>query len=202
MRKIFNKLVLWFMQTDFYGWLLMKIIPFIRFTTYYTSFKGWQYHRGYLKLKKGDFILTVDRKKLTSVLIPGYYSHAGQCISKDGDWEISEMTHTNYTKSCFFDMCKESDEVAIFRCTDYDDEYIEKVIEKCKSFHDALYDNEFSLGIKSLYCSELVYSSDFERRLQVSLDDLAGLGRPYISPNGLAKGKNVIMVWSSKDEVR
>jgi len=56
------------------------------------------------------------------------------------------------------------------------------------------------MGVKALYCSELVYQSDFERRLDVNLEDLAGLGRKYISPDGLYKAKNVRVVWDS-DEV-
>lgn len=190
------------MQTDFYGWLLLKVVPFVRFTTYYTKFKGWQYHRGYLKLKAGDIILTVDKKKLTSILIPGHFSHAALCISKDGEWEVSEMTHKHYTKSCFFDLCKESDEVAIYRCYDWDEEYILKVVEACKSLSDASYDTQFKLGVKALYCSELVYESDVEKRLRVNLEDLVGLGRPYLSPMGLAKAANVVKVWSSKDEIK
>jgi hypothetical protein len=92
-------------------------------------------------------------------------------------------------------MCKESDKLAIIRCKDWDPEYILKVIEKCKTFEGCLYDNEFEFGVKALYCSELVYQSDFEKRLQVNLEDLAGIGRPYISPYGLFIAKNIEIIW-------
>ena len=44
--------------------------------------------------------------------------------------------------------------------------------------------------------------SDFEKRLDISLEDLAGLGTPYISPTGLLRAKNCDVVWDSDAEVR
>ena len=151
-------------------------------------------------LQTGDIILTRDDKKLTSMLIPGAFSHAALCIDKGAEWEISEMTHTDYTKSTFFDICKESDRVVILRCWDFDYTYISGVVEACKNFQNAVYDIDFNLGIRALYCSELVYQSDYEHRLQVNLDDVESLGRQYISPMGLYKAKNCKVIWDSKNE--
>lgn len=188
------------MSTKLYAWLLKHVIPYIRFTTYYTDFPGHRFYSGYAILRPGDIILTQDRKKLTGKLIPGEFAHAALCVSKNKRWEVSEMTHDDYRKSTFFDICKESDRVVIIRCTDWDKEYTKKVVARCKSFEGSKYDAQFSLGVKALYCSELVWEADFERRLAVSLDDLAGIGRPYISPDGLYKGLNTHRVWDSDDE--
>ena len=201
-----KRFLLWLMQTRLYTYLLLHVIPYVRFTTYYTSLRGWKYLRGYRLLKPGDIILTLDRKKLTTLLIPGEFSHAALCVGKDCDFEVAEMTHTNYTMSTFFDICKESDRVAVIRCRDWDPAYTQKVIEKCKSFKDAKYDVGFYLDIRALYCSELVFQSDFQYRLQCNLTDLEGLGRPYISPTGLwnayAKGRNADLVWDSDKELK
>jgi len=197
LKKLKNKILIWFMNTKFYDYVLLHIIPYIRFSMYYTTLRGWKYHQGYKLLKEGDYILTQDKKKLTTLVIGGEFAHAALCVSKDGIFEIAEMTHTNYTKSCFFDLCKEADKVTIVRCNDWDAAYIKKVIEKCLSFEDALYDNKFQFGIKSLYCSELVYQSDFEKRLKVSLDDISSIGRKYISPYGLYKAENVEIIWEA-----
>lgn len=201
MKKIYRKFALWLTQLRPYRWLLINVIPYIRFTTYYTSLRGWKYLRGYKLLNPGDIILAVDKKKLTSVLIPGKYAHAALCVDKGVEWEISEMTHLNYTKSTFFDVCRESTTVTIFRCLLWDQKYIKEVIEKCKSFVDAKYDTEFKLGVRQLYCSELIYQSDFERRLGASLEDVVGLGIPYISPDGLSKADHIYKVWDSDLEV-
>jgi len=195
-----KQLIFWLMQRKLYRWLLKDVIPYIRFTTYYPKFPGWKFHRGYALLEPGDIIVTDDSKKLTSVLIPGNWAHAALCVDIESEWEISEMTHEDYRKSTFFDICKESDRVAILRCTDWDPEYVSRIINKCKSFEGTKYDGSFTLGVVALYCSELVYESDVEKRLQISLDDLAGLGVPYISPDGLYNAKNVKLVWISSQE--
>lgn len=185
------------MQSKPYRWLLKSVIPYIRFTTYYASFPGSKFHEGYDLLEPGDIILTTDDKKLTTVLIGGEMTHAALCVSKDKVWEVSEMTHSDYTKSTFFDVCKQSTRVIILRCRDWDDEYTKMVIARCRGFEGALYDADFDLGVIALYCSELVYQSDFDHKLDVSLEDLAGLGREYISPTGLLKAKNCDIVWDS-----
>lgn len=198
--KIFRRFLIWLTKSEFWYTLLMKVIPYLRFTTYYTNFRGWKYHRGYQLLQPGDFVCSLDDKKLTTFLIPGEFAHASFCVSKDGEFEMAEMTHHDFTRSTFFDICAESTRVCIFRSTDYDPEYIEKMVEKCKSFKDTEYDVEFKLGVDLLACSELVYFTDFEKRLQVNLEDIHLLGRDYISPDGLTKGKTVIKVWDSDNE--
>jgi hypothetical protein len=197
---MFRKILLFFMQTSFYSWLVMSVIPYIRLTTYYTSLRGWKFHRGYQLLKPGHIILTIDRKKLTTFLVPGEFTHASFCVAKGLEFEVAEMTHNNFTKSHFFDICKESDRVVILRCSKFDEDYTKKVIERCLSFQGVSYDTGFELGVKSLYCSELVYQSDYERRIEADLSDIAGLGRPYISPDGIFNSKNVELVWDSDQE--
>jgi len=186
------------MESKAYSWIMDKI-PFIRFCLYYTSTHGQEYKRGYSILRAGDIILTRDNWKLTTFLIPGEFPHAALCVSKGGDFEVAEMTRVGFRKSEFYDICHESDRVVIIRCKDWDKDYIEKVVEKCLSFDGANYDIKFELGVKALYCSELVVASDPEKRLIVSYGDLIGLGRPYISPMGIYAAKNIEVVWDSKE---
>lgn len=198
-----KRITLRVMETRPYEWLLKHVIPYVRFTTYYTSLRGVKYHEGYKQLQTGDIILTVDKRKLTSLLIPGDFAHAALCVAKRSGrgksfYEIAEMTHTDYTRSFFFDLCKEADRVVILRCDDWDHQYVKEVVKMCRTFENATYDSQFSLGIKSLYCSELIYQADFERRLDVSLEDLAGLGRDYISPDGLYMANNATIIWDSE----
>jgi uncharacterized protein YycO len=197
MNKLYRRVVGYIMQTKMYRYLLKHVIPYIRFTTYYTNLRGKKYHALYQQLIPGDIILTIDKKKLTTLLIPGEFSHAAMCVSLDAEWEVSEMTHSDYTKSCFFDICKESDRVVIMRCKKITEEQLTKAIEKCKSLEDATYDSEFSLGIKELYCSELIYVSYENNLIEANLEDFVGLGRDYISPVGLYHAKNLKIVIDS-----
>jgi hypothetical protein len=197
MNKLYRRIVGYIMQTKIYRYLLKHVIPYIRFTTYYTNLRGKTYHALYQQLLPGDVILTIDKKKLTTLLIPGEFSHAAMCVSLDAEWEVSEMTHSDYTKSCFFDICKESDRVVIMRCKKITEEQLTKAIEKCKSLQEATYDAEFSLGIKELYCSELIYVSYENNLIGANLEDFVGLGRDYISPVGLYHAENLKVIVDS-----
>ena len=199
-----RKILLSLMNWSIYTWVLRRVIPYIRFSFYYTTMRGWKYKRGYELLKPGHILLTKDNSKLSTFLIPGSLPHAALCVGKieDGDdYEIGEMIAKGYTKSFFFDCCHEADRIVILDCVDWDDEYKQKVIEKCKTFEGLPYDLQFDFGVAALYCSELVYQADFERRLDVNKADLMGLNvREYITPQGLFNAKNVVVVWDSDQE--
>lgn len=197
--KIKRFLILKLMQTRFYKYFLKHIIPYIRFSMYYPSFSGRYYKTISELIKPGDIILTVDKRKLTTLLIPGEFSHAALYLGSKVMFEVAEMTHTDFTKSFLFDVCKQADRVAIMRCLKifYDSEYTNAMKLKCLTFENAKYDSEFSLGVESLYCSELIYQSDFEKRIEYDLSDLAGIGQPYISPDGLLLAHNCYCVYDS-----
>jgi len=201
-KKIWSRFVLWTMESWLYRWILRKIIPYVRFNFYYTSMRGQRYLKGYSVLRPGDIILSRDNWKLSSFLIPGDLVHAALCVGKfdaGASFEVAEMVGVGYRRSEFYDICHESDRVVILRCKDWDAEYIPRVIDTCLSFDGTDYDINFELGIKTLYCSELIVASDPEKRLQVSYSDLIGIGRPYISPMGLYAANNVEVVWDSQE---
>lgn len=199
MSKIYKRFIIWIMRTNFYFFFLKNIIPFIRFSTYYTKLKGKQYHKLYSQLEVGDIIVTVDKKKLTSLLIPGEFSHAAMCVSKDGLWETSEMTHSDYTKTCFFDICKESDRVVILGVKNASEEEKINAANKCKSFEGAKYDASFSLGIEALYCSELCLVSWGNEKIRADLSDFANIGQPYVSPTDLYEAEGLYIKVDSKN---
>ena len=160
------------MDTKFYEWALVKVIPFIRFRMYYADIRGNFYHNGYNLMREGDFVGTIDYRKLTGVLIPkvtgGVLSHAAYCFAKrdpyepnkqyakimptlghGGGLEIAEMTHLDFTFSDFFDLCKESDRVIIFRCVDYDEAFIQRMNKEVLSCRRSKYDTKFEFEKKN-----------------------------------------------------
>ncbi len=190
------------MQSWPYIWLARNVIPYIRFNIYYTYMRGSKYKEGYKLLKAGHILLSRDHMKLTSWIIGGVWCHAALCVGKGDEqpYEVAEMTHSDYTKSEFYDLCREADRVMILECTDWDEDYIKNVVvPACMSWEDVDYDLQFEFGIKSLYCSELIYQADVEKRLKVSLEDHAMLGHKYVSPTGIYKAENVRVVWDSRD---
>jgi hypothetical protein len=153
-------------------------------------------------LQAGDIILSADKWKLTGLLIPGKVDHAALFIGHGTDQypEIYEMTHKGFTKSHFFDTCKESDRVIILRCTDFEPWYVHEMISYIENYSHVGYDQMFELGVEALYCSELIYVADFEKRGKYNLEDLVGLGRPYISPQGLLEVENFKVIYDSDKE--
>lgn len=219
-KRLLLKFLVWLTGTKFYYFLLVKIIPYIRLTTYYTKFRGDAYHAGYKLLKPGMFLLSVDDQKLTtkleSLITKGCMSHAAACVAirpdrssaDKGIFEIREMTHTDYTYSDFFDVAKESSRVLIMDCISWDADYKKVWCQMVEAFNYAKYDIEFKFGVELLYCSELIYMADRAAHkalfgvegnlLQCDTSDFAGLGREYISPDGLLYSKNVKCVWDSE----
>lgn len=192
-----------FMECGLYTWGMRWVVPRIRFTWRHAKLPGWKYWRGRSVLRSGDIILTYSRWQLTSMCIPGKLTHAALCVGDDVGKDVAEMVCTGYRVVDFWDVCRAS-RVVILRCKDWakDPEYTQEVIKQCKSFEGTPYDPRFGFGLKSLYCSELLWHSDFEKRVYVDTSDLMGLGRPHVSPQDYYEAKNVEIVWDSADEHR
>lgn len=240
--KVKNYILGLFMRTKIYNWLVKDIIPYIRWTTYYAlpsnkNFAKWGalVNLGYSKLRVGDVILTVDDKKLTTKFITAATatnekldfipSHAAVCVSKDGKFEVAEMTHSNFTKSTFSDVCYESTRVVIIRMKPWNKKYIDSMMELVPHLENIEYDRMFKMGLEALSCSELPYAMDsitnyrltnklgLEESLKVveSMDKLpqtkASLDlepvvgdQEYISPLGWFLSKDAEIVWDSEYE--
>ncbi len=223
-----GKLLLWMTETRLWHWIVMHVLPYIRFSMYYTRFSGDRFVEAYKILTPGQFILTLDESKGTAFLVPGFMTHAtyvvGNCqYDPKAKYEVAEMTHHNFTKSHLFTVCKESSRILICDCLDWDNDHKQRMLAAVPSMEGAQYDVTFTLGVSTLYCSELVFQLDRIARfwmfdgkaqgeflaknparpgaLDVNLDDVKGLGTKYISPDGLLFGKNVRVVWDSDGEL-
>jgi len=191
-----------------YKYFVKNILPYMRFTNKYARLDGLEFKELYRLLEVGDILFSIDRRKGSAAIIGGDWSHAALCVQKDETGiEVVEMVGTGYREVTFFDFCKEADEVAIKRCIDWDKEYIARVVQEARSHKNAPYDVEFlfknyagnkSGSIEALYCSEHVFISDVDRRLDVDLTDLLGVGHLYLSPTGLYNAKNCVLVKRSK----
>lgn len=176
-----------------YRFFLKYIIPNLTFFTA-TGPNYFFKQRIRDKMKPGDVLLSKSSGHLTNVLIGGTYSHAALVISTD---KIAEMTANGFDIVDVDKFCKQSTRICLLRLNPEDEAYGQLMAKKAMEFSSAEYDLDFTLGIESLYCSELCYQSDFEHRFRCDLTDLAGIGRPYISPVGLyqAKGLSIVDEW-------
>lgn len=202
MKTTSRQLILRMTKTKPWKFIILNIIPYIRFSFYYTSLKGWKYQRGYNLLEPGHFILSDDRWKFTSILIPGMWTHASFCVDKYSEFEIAEMTHENFTHSTFYDICQQATRVQICDCYDWYKKYKEEMIKKCYSYENTPYDVSAERGDSALYCSELIGSLDYKNLLQADYSDALGLGMPYLSPTDLSIAKRKKLIWDSAYERR
>ena len=217
-KYVIAPILMWLYSQKWYYDLIMKWMPRLRLSTTFpvpenTNFIHWGAlaQKGFKKLQPGDIILTHDKDKILTKIIGKATAnenedfipaHAALCVSNNPDdpFQIAEMTQHNFTKSTWTDLCYESTRVMIIRCKDFSKDYIQKaLIPKCKSFRNVKYDIKFNQGAEELICSELVYFSDVNHKLDVDLTPLIG-HKPYISPMGLLKAKNIEIIWDSNKE--
>jgi len=208
LKKLLAKFVYWMMGQNWYRWFLLKVVPKLRINLGYTMIEGLSYKLGYSRLRPGDILLSVDYHKALTPLIGGDFAHAAFCVSKDEyGMEIVEMVGDGFKEICFYDFCKEADRVAIIRCERYDPDYVKKMIRNAYAYKTSPYDVHFEfeqetgvkMNTKPLYCAELVYLADEENRIGASLEDMMGIGHPYISPTGLLKASHASLIWDSGD---
>ena len=193
------RIATWFMGLATYHWLARVILPRVRWRIHEPRLKLEVYGKGQKYLRAGDIIVSRKTGYLGSALTPGYWKHAALIVEDSSAPYIAEMTAKGFGLVRFDEVCH-ADRVAVIRCDDWNDDYCKKVVRRCLSFEGLTYDTMFTLGVASLYCSELVYEADFEHRLLVDLSDLHGLGKQYISPQNIAEAANVFVVWDSADE--
>jgi hypothetical protein len=208
--RLKRKLAYAIVGSHFWSNILEKYIPYIRFTTYYPRFPRFKFQIFYSEVQVGDILLTVDYRKLTSILIPGDWSHAAIVVGKGkGLIEVVEMTHKGFYETDLHKVCSESERVRIKRVVDPRwgvDKFITNVWKHKGSKYNYAFLAKEKLDPRNKngdkihptnYCSQLVTQADEDNILDVNWDDLMGLGVPYISPDGLDKGKNLITVYDT-----
>ena len=62
LKSIYRKFILFIMQSWLYEKLVINVVPFVRFTTYYTSFKGTSFYKAQKHLRAGDILLSTDKE--------------------------------------------------------------------------------------------------------------------------------------------
>lgn len=187
------------MRTDLWEWLLRNIVRKIRFTWAYTSMTGRVYRKVARLVQPGDLLVTIDRARASSKGTPGEWAHGAIYIGPNG--EVAEMTGDGFQIVDLSMVCFHSDDIAVWRCRDWDDEYIHDVIlPTCFELKGTEYDPAFSLepedGKQPLYCFELWWAVDKEKRLKLKHDTI--LGEPAITGESLTEAENAFCVFNSQ----
>ena len=203
------------METKFFNFFLKEVLPRLRFSNTYSEMEGEDFKWIYELAQPGDILLSVDYKNLSTSLIGGDFAHAAVVIEKGlGRTEISEMVSEGYRESHIANFCYHADRVALIRIVDpkYTPQYIEKLIANVRSFEGDGYNRQFmphdnpdeywknKKGDKVYqfhYCSQMFTDADEDHVGDFNWGDLMGLGIPYISPDGLYRGKNIEIIFDT-----
>lgn len=198
MKKFFislrAKFLIWLMSTKLYRFFLRYILPNIKFL--HAPGPNWDAKQKLRELMQpGDIMISKDTYALTNLIIGGKFSHGSVVTGKD---TIAQMTANDFDVVDVNEFSEGCTRIALLRIKDLDGGYGEKVSLFAMTLSDRRYDVRFTLGVEALYCSELCYQSDYEHRMEADLTDLVGMGRPYISPDGLydAHGLEIIYEWN------
>ena len=68
LKSLYRKLVNWVMSTRFYKYLLKHVIPYIRFTTYYTSLRGKKVSRIIQRVAAGRCVAYDRSQKVDNII--------------------------------------------------------------------------------------------------------------------------------------
>ncbi len=188
-------------KTRTYAFLMYYVVPRWRLSICHTSMTDEKYKAGNALLQKDDTILTRDRWALSTWLVPGYWTHALRCVGEiDGEMMCVEMTRKGRGKVTFAKAAFHSSSFEIIRCPGFDSDYSDDMAAICEGFKDAEYDTMFLLGPHKIYCSEYLYLCDTENRMGVELSRAWGTREWVVSPDNLAAGSNVEVVYNSDEE--
>lgn len=194
MQSLRARFLIWLMGTWLYRFMLRYVVPEI--TVFHAPGPAWDIRDKIRKeMRPGDMLLSKSRFKFTNLIIGGNFSHGAVVLEPD---RIAEMSAKDFDVVDVDHFCKDTTRIALLRFKDHDHVYGQKVAEFALTLSNRLYDVRFTLGLKALYCSELCYQADYEQRMRADLSDLVGMGRPYISPDGIfaAPGLEVVYEWN------
>lgn len=161
-------------------------MPVVRFTVTPPKMNSWQFKEFMAVIRPGDVVFSVDRSKLATVMIGGFWAHVAVV---DKDLEIVEAHYPKVRRVHAAEFCFTSDIVGILRPRSV--ELRNHIAQECGKFVGMPYDTLFVDGRESLYCSELVWTLDQTNRLGFDTTDEIGLGIGYVAPDDIWQAKNI-----------
>lgn len=158
----------------------MSFMPKVRFSTAYGGVSDKRYYEVNSQIKPGNAILAVDKAKLSSLFIPGKFSHAA---IYSGHGSFYEMVGSGWKETSFFEFMKEYDEVMVIGTN--------LNLDLAWSLRHSKYDLEFEHNDKEFYCSEMVAYCDNRRELGQLQD------KPIIYPDDILRAAIVhkLEIW-------
>lgn len=151
-------------------------------------------------LQEGDIILTRTNGWLSTLIIPGYFSHLAIYIG--GGYIIDATTNPGVSIRYLADLCLKADSVAIMRCKDLTELQIQVGLSFIYRQQGKPYDFEMELKDDSArFCSELGMLYVNKAKGFEYIEARETLGIPTFTPNDcyLAR-KKFELIWEKTDK--
>lgn len=201
------------MLARFHGFILNLLKPFLEWASgkhlpfTHKLVTGLDYYKALPVLKPGSIFLTKIKGDLTSVIIPGYWSHAAiyapQEIGNINEFVI-EAEGPGVIRTDLVSFLTSKDAVMIlepFLPDDVKSRASEIATEQLGLPYDYAFEFHIS-GQKSFYCSELVWWSYAKACIYAGLkspfEPVMELGVPTISPDNIAASLNFHVTFDSR----
>lgn len=183
-----------------------RILPKIRFTTWYAELPEGTFGQFCRYARPGDIVFSCDTNKLAGWLIPGQWDHVGIVVDTLDGLMVVEAVQPRVRESDFFTFCAHSNKVAIARPVLQPSDST-RFQQTARGFVGVHYDALFVQGREALYCSEVVLESypylsstgKPSNILGVDMRDDAGLGTSYATPDDIWHARGVRQIWTSGD---
>jgi len=139
-------------------------------------------------LANGDFLFTRRDYFLKNLVVPGRYHHVGF-------WDkerqvVIEMQNEGYEETQLEDFLARYTEVVVSKCEKFDVSYRTKFVGNLRSYSSKEYDSNFSYNTKNMYCSEMGFQADQDRRMEYIPEKI--LWKTVIVPYGMFKSKHMV----------
>lgn len=196
----------WILSFKPVQFFIERILPKIRFTTWYAELPEGTFGQFCRYARPGDIVFSCDTNKLAGMLIPGEWDHVGIVVDTLDGLMIVEAVQPRVRKSDFFTFCAHSNKIAIARPVLSAADLLRFQITAL-GFVGISYDALFVIGREALYCSEVVlesypYLSDTGKPsniLGVNMRDDVGLGTSYATPDAIWNATGLRKIWTSGD---
>lgn len=147
-------------------------------------------------MKPGDILITSTRGELTTILIPGFWSHNAIVVDENS---CVEAIGLGVVKTDLIDFILTRDYAVLMRPKNMSDEQLQKVADFTISKIGAMYDYEFESDNEQFYCSELAYRGLKEVDPKFPFELRERMGQMTVVPEDFWRAADKFdLIWSSK----
>jgi hypothetical protein len=210
---MYRKFVLWMLETKGFNLFVKNILPKLFWRTpklpknpevemiYDKFIKALEQRFRSAENYRGIIMSCRDPSKVTGLLIPTDIDHSAVLIGYSyalRDYAIIEAVSGGVRVISLREFIRTAEAITAHVGESWDHVYRKKVSELAASYLGRPYDRKYQFGTEELYCSEISFDADFEKRCKYNLDDFAGIGREYISPKGITEAVGMVKIFDSE----